>query len=67
MSNQLELFRQSHRLQDVDLLDRLRGAEALLADETDEHERWLILALVVAPTVFGCEVERALPRAGGMA
>jgi hypothetical protein len=57
-ADQLLLFRQSHRLQDVDMLDRLRGAEVLLADETDEAERWLILALVVAPSAFGAEVER---------
>jgi hypothetical protein len=57
-ADQMQLFRQSHRLVDVGLLDRLRGAEVLLADETDEAERWLILALVVAPDVFGAEVER---------
>ncbi len=53
---QLELFRQSHRLVDVDLLDRLRGAEVLLADPgLDEAERWLIFGLVVCPQVWGAE------------
>ena len=53
MNGQLPLFEPSHRLVDVDILDRLRGAETLLADPgLDVEERWAILALVVAPAIF---------------
>jgi hypothetical protein len=52
--DQLLLFEQSHRLADVSLLDRLAGAEKVLANDPDlsREERMTLLLLVVAPGLF---------------
>jgi hypothetical protein len=58
MTDQLTLFEQSHRLVDLPLLDRLRGAELLLDDgETDLEMREALLLLVCWPAAWA-EVTR---------
>lgn len=58
-ADQLILFEQSRRLADVPILDRLRGAEVLLADPAlGEDERWAILALVVCPSIAAEVIDR---------
>ena len=56
-SSQMMLFEQSRRLQDVGLLDRLAGAERVLANDPHltREERMEILLLVVAPHIWGAE------------
>jgi hypothetical protein len=55
---QLSLFAQSRLLVDVPLLDRLRGAEALLdTTATDLEMREALLALVAWPAAWS-EAER---------
>jgi hypothetical protein len=51
---QLALFTPSTRLTDVGLLERLAGAEAVMAGDPDlsRDERMTLLLLVVAPALF---------------
>ena len=53
--NQLPLFADSHRLADLTIEQRLRGAETVLdhdLGDLDLGQRFDLLALVVSPTVF---------------
>jgi hypothetical protein len=53
VTTQLELFAPSKRLVDIGLLERLAGAEKVLAAEPDldVEQRWEILLLVVCPWI----------------
>lgn len=54
MTGQLGLFTPSTKLVDVGLMERLKGAEEVLAADPDlsRDERMTLLLLVVAPALF---------------